>query len=232
LAKKAVKSVPSKTEKEFGSWAWLLAIVAILIVAGIVAWFAFFSVPSPPPVVDPELADNGHATGNPDAIVTVVTFSDFQCPACAAAFPAAEQVIQKYQGRIRFVYRHFPLISIHPFSVSAAEASECASKQGKFWEMHDSLFQQNLVWTNTIDLVQARQNIRGIAQQIGLELNSYDSCLSGHAGLAQVQKDVEDGIRFGVNATPTFFINGKKIAGALSFDAFSSEIDAALADAK
>jgi len=230
MGKKTLKTVPRQEEKEGSSYGWIpIAAITVLFV-GAVAWFVFFNSNSNDTVInDPALVGNGQVRGNPDSKVTVVEFSDFQCPACGAAFPATKTVFEKYKDRIRFVYRHFPLTGLHPFAVSAAEASECAADQQKFWEMHDSLFQQQSSWTATQSLDEAKQNIRSIAQQLGLNMDSFDACVSGRKKLSKVQEDMDAAVRFGVNSTPSFFINGKLVRGGMTVEAFSQEIDAALA---
>ncbi len=232
MSKKTLKNIPNRAEKEGNSYGWIpIAAITILFV-GAVVWFVFFnSSPNDSVINDPALIGNGQVKGNPDANVTVVEFSDFQCPACGAAFPATQTVFEKYKEKIRFVYRHFPLTGLHPFAVSAAEASECAADQQKFWEMHDALFQQQSSWTATQSLDEAKQNVRSIAQQLGLNMQSFDACLSGRQKISKVQEDRDAAIRFGVNSTPTFFVNGKLLKGALSAEAFSQEIEAALAKA-
>lgn len=232
MSKKTLKNIPNRAEKEGNSYGWIpIAAITILFVAAVV-WFVFFnSNPNGSVIEDPALVGNGHAKGNLEAKVTVVEFSDFQCPACGAAFPAVQQVFEKYKDRIRFVYRHFPLTGLHPFAISAAEASECASDQQQFWQMHDALFQQQSSWTATQRLDTAKQNIRSLAQQLGLSMDSFDQCLSSRQKLSKVQEDMDAAIRFRVNSTPTFFVNGKLLKGALSVEAFSQEIDAALAKA-
>jgi protein-disulfide isomerase len=232
MSKKTLKNVPARQEKESSSWG-LIPIAAITILfIGAVVWFVFFNSNSDsPPITDPALVGNGHAKGNLEAKVTIVEFSDFQCPACGAAFPAAQQMFEQFKDRIRFVYRHFPLTGLHPFAVSAAEASECAAEQEKFWEMHDSLFQQQSSWTAASNLDEAKQNIRSIADSLGLDLPSFDQCLSSREKLSKVQEDMDAAVRFGINSTPTFFINGKMVRGGMTVETFSREIEAALAKA-
>lgn len=231
MAKKSVKKFEASAEKAgFSIGPVVIAILAIALVGG-VAW-VFFSNSAPQngfPVE--ELVDNGHIKGKLDAKVTLVEFSDFQCPACGAAFPTVRTVFEKYKDRIRFVYRHFPLTTIHPFAITAAEASECADQQGKFWELHDALFEQQSIWTAFAGLSSAKSEIRSIAIQIGLEPTAFDQCMASRQTLSKVQADMDAAVRFGINSTPTFFVNGKKLEGALSVDAFSREIDSALAQA-
>lgn len=234
VGKKQLKRHPPVEEKKSGfSFGWVpIAIVVFLFVGGIVWFFVSGSTPAVPLYPVEELVDSGHVKGNSDALVTVVEFSDFQCPACGAAFPTVENVFNQYKDKIRLVYRHFPLTTIHPFAVSAAEASECAARQNKFWEMYTALFEQQGVWTAALDTANAKQRIREIAIGLGVNATDFDQCLSSRAQLSKVQADLDAGAKFGINSTPTFFINSKKFAGGLSQNQFSQEIDAALASAK
>jgi len=169
------------------------------------------------------LADNDPVLGDPNAPVTIIEFSDFQCPFCARFYSQTEiQLIDEYvkTGKARIIYRDFPL-SFHPEAEPAALAAECANEQGKFWEFHDKVFQN-----------QASMSIASYKQwaaDLGLNTQQFNSCLDSKKYLAEVQKDFNDGAAAGVSGTPTFFINGQKIVGAQPYAAFKSLIDALLA---
>ena len=155
-------------------------------------------------------------TGPSDAPVTIVEFSDFQCPACGHAFPTIKRLLQQYQGKIRVVFRDFPL-SIHPQAPKAAEAGNCANEQGKFWEMHDRMF------TNQQKLGVA--DLKAAAAELGLDAQKFNTCLDSGKQAAKWQADVNDGRKYGVSATPTFFINGRIVSGAQPYQNFSEIID-------
>lgn len=142
------------------------------------------------------------ATGSATAKVTIVEWSDFQCPACRQAVPLVKDILEKYPEQVRLVYRQFPLTQIHQQAMAAAELAEAAYVQGKFWEMHDVLFKRQDEWTENGDkLVDYRQEL-GIS--------------SGETYKDKIDQDVSEGRRLGVNATPTFFVNGRKaMAGQL-----------------
>ncbi len=168
-----------------------------------------------------DLADDDPAKGDPDAPVTIVEFSDFQCPYCRKFYQETLPLIEERYistGKVRMVYRDFPL-GFHEYAQKAAEAGECADEQGKFWEYHDRLFQ-------TDDL--SVDNLKKIAADIGLDAQQFNSCLDSGKYASEVQKDVSDGRKLGVSGTPTFFINGKKIVGAQPFSVFEREIEQAL----
>ncbi len=164
-----------------------------------------------------------HYLGGANAKVTVVEYSDFQCPACGAAEPTVQEVIEAYDNSIKFVYKHFPLTSIHTNAQKAAEASECTGAQGKFWEMHGKLFENQ----NALRI----SDLKSYAQQIGLNTTSFNQCLDSGAAAANVKADFNEGLAEKVRATPTFFINGRKIEGGVPFEEFKTVIDQELAAA-
>jgi len=159
----------------------------------------------------------GPSKGPDDAVVTLVEFSDFECPYCARLVPTLKQVEEAYSEEVRIVFRQFPLSSIHASAQGAAEASLCADAQGKFWEMHDAMF--------------ANQRALGIAQLkstaagLGLDAAAFDECLDSNTFAAQVAKDLEDGQAAGVSGTPAMFINGRFINGAAPFAQVAEVID-------
>ena len=154
--------------------------------------------------------------GPADAPVTMVTFSDFQCPACARSYPTVKRIMDQYKGKIRLVFKDFPL-SIHPLAPKAAEAAACANDQGKFWEMHDAMFenQQKL----------AVADLKLAASVLGLDTAKFGTCLDSGAKTADWQADMEAGRKYGVMSTPSFFINGRLINGAAPYPAFAQIID-------
>ena len=163
--------------------------------------------------------NNSHFVGSPNAKVTVVEFSDFECPACKAAQPTVTAVLQKYKDKIRFVYRNFPLPS-HEFGMIAAQAAEAAGLQNKFWEMHDKLFEKSP------DL--SKDKLITYAAEIGLDSAKFNADLDSDAVRQIVLDNQADGNKAGLSVTPTFFINGTKFDGGMSLDQFSKEIEARL----
>jgi protein-disulfide isomerase len=161
-------------------------------------------------------AANGAAKGPATAPIEVIEFSDFQCPYCQRANPTVTQVLKTYGDRIRFVYRHFPLGN-HPNAKPAAEASQCAAEQGRFWEYHDALF------ANPSKLADA--DLKQRAAELGLDAGKFNACVDTHKYKTHVEADMKAGEEAGVNGTPAFFINGRMISGAQPFDAFKRVID-------
>jgi len=176
----------------------------------------------PPPVVRVDVSTEGAPLrGAPDAPVTLVEFSDFQCPFCKRAQATLKQLLEKYPGKVRLVYRDFPIDNLHPQARRAAEAARCAQDQGKFWDYHDVLF------THTPQA--APDDLGRYAQQVGLDVTKFKQCLSSGAHQATVQRDLDEGTRLGVTGTPAFFINGRPLSGAQPLEAFARLIEEELA---
>lgn len=142
------------------------------------------------------------ATGAATPKATLVEFSDFECPACAAAFPVVKDIVNQYKDSLRFAYRHFPLEQ-HPNSRLAAYAAEAAGAQGKFWQMHDALFQ------NQTEL--SKDKIEGLARDLGLNVEQFTKDITEETYKQKVENDITSAIKLGVSSTPTFFLNGKKV---------------------
>ncbi len=167
---------------------------------------------------DSHIAGNPAQSGTP---VTVVEFGDFQCPACGRAQTVVGEIRRKYADQVRFVFRQFPLSSVHMHADSAAEASECAAEQGKFWEAEEKLYQ------NQNDL--SEPALERYAEGVGLNLDRFRRCMSTSATRARVRRDVEDGHALGVRVTPTFFVGGHMIEGPFEITQFAALIDHELA---
>jgi protein-disulfide isomerase len=169
----------------------------------------------PRPKID-VAADPSRLRGNPDAPVTIVEFSDFQCPYCRTAEPTIREVLDKYKDKVRFSYRDFPLKRIHPQAEQAAEASRCAGEQGKFWEYHD------LLYANQAKLDQA--GLTEHARTVGLDVDRFSTCLASGKFEASIDSDLQGGIRAGVSGTPAFYIDGVFLSGAQPVSAFEKII--------
>lgn len=180
----------------------------------------------PPAKVKVEVSDSDHMLGSKDAKVTIVEFSDFQCPFCRTFFNDAYAKLKKEYidtGKVRLIYKHFPL-SFHAMATPAANASECAAEQGKFWEMHDKIFQeQSKLGTGTVEF--AVKDLKKWAAQIGLKAAQFNSCLDSKKYQSRVDGDTTYGGELQVSGTPTFFINGNRLVGAQPFASFQNLID-------
>ena len=188
----------------------ILGIGVVILGLGVV--FLFLTAPTPSLNLD-ELERGGYSKGAETPKVRIVEFGDFQCPACGAAFPVVKQILSEFPNTVKVTYRHFPLNTPHPYAQKAAEASECANEQGKFWEMHDILFQNQRALTVP--------SLKQYATQLSLNQAQFDSCLDSGKFASKVGSDYSYGISIGVNSTPTFFINGQKYTG-LTYDQFKS----------
>lgn len=169
-----------------------------------------------------DLVDDDDFKGNANAPVTIVEWSDYECPFCQRFYSQTlGQIEQEYidTGKVKFVYRDFPL-SFHPNAQKAAEAAECAGEQGKYYEMHDMLFEKGVAGGVTA--------FKQYAADIGLNTGDFDTCLDSGAMAAEVAADMSDGTAVGVTGTPGFIINGKLISGAQPYAVFKAEIDNAL----
>jgi protein-disulfide isomerase len=165
--------------------------------------------------------DGFPSLGPANAPITLVEFGDFQCPFCREWEQQTYQpLLQAYPGKIRFVFRDFPLTSIHPNAMPAAEAAQCANEQGKFWAYHDKLFgSENL----------GDQVYQQYAQDLGLDMTKFNTCLTSHKYASTIQADMDFANNLGVNSTPTFFVNGLAIIGAQPLSTFTSVIDKEMA---
>jgi protein-disulfide isomerase len=163
------------------------------------------------------ISDGGGASKGPkDAPVTIVEFSDFQCPYCARVLPAVKKLEETYGDKLRVVFRHYPL-PIHPNAPKAAEAAACAQDQGKFWEMHDKLF------SNQQKLQVA--DLKAAAAELSLDPQVFGQCLDSAQHEALWHADQEQGNAYGVSGTPAFFINGRFLSGAQPYENFSQVVD-------
>lgn len=214
------------------SW-WFRLLVVILVLIGLSWLFVLIQRYAQAPtevlvqpqqfvaqkIIDPRLTKIASTTatwGNPAAKIAIVEFGDFQCPYSQKEFSIIREVMQQYQDKIFFIWRQFPIVSSHAQAAEAAEASVCAKLQGKFWEFHDQLFlhQDNLT----------SQALIQYAQQVGLETTSFITCMAQHRQQSAVLADFQLGLDNGVKGTPTFFINGTPVSGALSKDFWDKAI--------
>ncbi len=173
-------------------------------------------------LLDPVRAvfDNGDspARGPSRAAITLVEFSDFECPFCGRFFTTLKELEENYGDRLRIVYRQFPLDNIHPHAVKAAEASLCAHEQGRFWEMHDLMFTEQ----DRLTILDLKEK----AGRLGLDRAAFDACLESGRYLERIERDAEEGDAYGVSGTPAIFINGIHVpGGAVPYDVLAEYIE-------
>lgn len=167
------------------------------------------------PTIDVSV-DDDPMLGKKDAPVTIIEFTDYQCPFCGRARPTVKQIVETYGDKVHYVLRDFPL-NFHPQAQKAAEAAQCAGEQDKYWDY------SNILWQNqrALDI----PNLKKYAKQVGLDQKKFDECLDSGKMSPEVQKDLADGSKAGVTGTPSFFINGQMLTGARPFEQFKEIID-------
>ena len=166
-------------------------------------WEAFLTVPV--------TEGRDHIQGQADAPVTLVQYGDYECPYCGEAYPIIKEIQSEMGERLRFVFRNFPISTSHPHAEQAAEAAEAANAQGKFWEMHDLLYERQ---QNVTD-----EDLHRYAEELGLDVERFDKEMAEHVQAQRVHEDFMSGVRSGVNGTPTFYINGVR-----HDDSYESEV--------
>jgi protein-disulfide isomerase len=181
------------------------------------------------PTVTAPISASDHVRGNDQAAVTVMEYGDFQCPACGAYEPLVKQLQSDYAGKILFVFRNFPLYQIHPNAEIAAQAAEAAGIQGKYWEMHDLLYEKQNDWVNVANGSVVSDRFDAYAQSLGLDVSKFNNDIASTAVKDKVQADLTLGNQASVDHTPTFFINLTQIPNPQSYDEFRQVLDAALA---
>ena len=165
-----------------------------------------------------------HIQGKESAPVTLVEYGDYECPHCGRAYPIIKRVQRHFGERLRFVFRNFPLTQIHPLAEPAAEAAEFAAAYGKFWEMHDAIYE------GQADL--SLRMLAELADQLAFSADEFATALAEHEFLPRVKNDFMGGVRSGVNGTPTFFINGARHDGPFEFEYLVDAIDEQLGGRK
>jgi protein-disulfide isomerase len=168
----------------------------------------------------PPVGDRDHTQGPATAPVTLVEYGDYECPYCGAAYPVLKEIQRQMGDRLRFVFRNFPITTAHPHAEHAAEAAEAAGSQGRFWEMHDALYEHQSALGDP--------QLEEYAAALGLDVERWVSDMEHQANLERVRADFMSGVRSGVNGTPTFFINGRRYDGAHDLEAILAAIKAAM----
>ena len=174
-------------------------------------WDAVLTMP-----VDEE---RDHIQGAADAAVTLVEYGDYECPYCGAAYPIVKELQARMGERLRFVFRNFPITTSHPHAEQAAEAAEAAAAQGRFWEMHDVLYENQKRLGD--------QDLRAYAEKVGVDVQSFDQELAEHVHAARVREDFMTGVRSGVNGTPTFYIDGARHDDSYDLDTLLTALERA-----
>ncbi len=169
-------------------------------------------------IIDIEVNEGDWVKGNPDSEIVIIEYSDFQCPACGYYYQIAKDIVSEFGSHIKFVYRHFPLTQIHDNAMLASQAAEAAGVQGKFFEMHDLLFENQSTWSN-LSADEAQEIFVEYAQQLELDSEKFIAALNNDDIIDKIEDSYSDGIKAGINSTPTFILNGKQISPS-DFDDF------------
>ena len=204
-------------------------ILATLVIVGGAIFFL-----SRPSSVTPQKADEKLLMGThhyeistASAKATLVEFGDYECPACGAYAPVVDQVLKDFSGSLNYVFREYPLTSIHPNAMLGSEAAQAAGLQGKYWQMHEILYQKQNEWS-VVDGATARKDILGYAKNIGLNVEQFTKDLDSNTVKNYVQADMNDGDALGINQTPTFYLNGVMMNNPSSLADFESAVRAAI----
>ncbi len=210
--------------KQLGLWTGIIIIIIIVIVGLIKLSNSANFTSSTGNSSIPPLTSQDQEFGNPKAKVQLVEYADFQCPACLAEYPELKKFMNDYKDKVLVVYRYFPLTQVHQNAMVAAQAAYAASKQGKFWQMHDKLFDTQSDWA---DSTNAPSIFDTYAKSLGLNINEFKKDQNDTNGINLINQEENAGVNAGVNATPTLFLNGKMINSnhPLSYDELKSVVN-------
>ncbi|MFH1284941.1 MAG: thioredoxin domain-containing protein [Candidatus Peregrinibacteria bacterium] len=171
----------------------------------------------------PPVSDSDWVKGNPDASVIIIEYSDFECPACRSFYRIMEQIVSEFGNHILFVYRHFPLVQIHPNARLSAEAAEAAGRQGKFWEMYSMIFENQQRWAD-LPLDQSKNMFASYATSLGLDVTQFVKDIDSGEVKSRVQGELDDALSAGLDHTPTFILNGVIINNPRTLEDFRTLI--------
>lgn len=200
---------------------WLSVIVIMASVVGGIIFMVTRGSSGEEPVLGMEVVEADWTKGSAEALVTLVEYSDFECSACAQFHPIVKEVVEELGDRIQYVYRHFPISQLHEQALAAALAAEAAGRQGKFWEMHDVLFERQGEWAGAQD---ARKKFGRYAEELELDMARFDADIEDNELRDKAEKHRLSGARSGISGTPTFFLNGERMKGYNTQDEFKNLI--------
>ena len=204
----------------------ILTAVLVIVVAGMIALFAIANKNAGAPAVGDKTKitrPNSHSEGT--GSIQLVEFGDYECPACGAAYPNVKQLMKDYDGKVTLYFRNFPLTNIHPNATIGAEAAEAAGDQGKYWEMHDMLYDNQKDWSVATD---PTSKLIGYAQQLKLDTTKFQNALTNKEFQSVIDQDTADGTALGIQGTPTFYFNGVQFTGDSSYASLSQEVNSLL----
>ena len=215
-----LKNIFMHKEKKNSLLFWMLSIVGILLLTwGMISLARNENNGSEN--INDDIKINDHVKGNHEADLTIIEYSDFQCPACSTYYSLVKRLAEDLGDQIKIVYRHFPLKNLHPYAETAAQVAEAAGLQNKFWEMHDLLFENQTIWSASKN---PDQLFLDYATELELDLEKFQTDLDGDAVQDKIKQDVRIANQAKVNSTPSFFVNGTKISNPRSYNQFKNEI--------
>ncbi len=200
----------------------------VLLIIGLLFGYYFYAVPTGGDAAasaDIVISATDHVRGAKDGKVTLVEFGDFQCPACGAYESIVRQVLADNKSDVKFVFKHFPLMQIHRNALPAAKATEAAGLQGKFWEMHDILYDKQEEWSGALN---SRDFFLTYATTLGLDTKKFLADLDNKSLETKILAEFKEGVSLGIQGTPTFFLNGKKLDNPSNLADFNKLVKAAL----
>ena len=206
----------------------IVIIIAVAVAAGAAVYLSRQPDQPTETAATPTHADikgGGHIRGPENAPLTLVEFGDYQCPSCGAYHPLVKEILNRYPQQLRLEFHHFPLVTIHPNTMLASQAVEAAGEQGKYWEMHDAVFEHQMEWAGSPN---AEPVFITLASGLGLDINKFMQSLRSPEVQTRILKDVERGQDAKVEAVPTFFINGEQVHVTLSMEDFVRVIESHL----
>lgn len=218
MGKRPQKTTSHSRSKRAKRRTWIaMGILAAIILTGYLV--------SRIPEVESVYGEGDPAKGATQAKVNIVEYSDFQCPACMQAQGTIKRIMEEYSGAVQLIYNDFPLVRVHPNALPAAEAAQCAFSQGRFWEYHDLLFEQQDIWTQTTD---PQSHFLDYARATGLNIEQFSLCLENRETRKAVREDMKEGETLRIQSTPTFFINNTRLVGPATLSNFKEAIDSQL----
>ncbi|MCH7492507.1 DsbA family protein [Patescibacteria group bacterium] len=220
------KEAKKKTMNRLIMWVFILLLLGGIVYAlTLLAGSDSSSDSASQPISVDVVSATDHVKGSPEAKVVLIEYSDFQCPACGSIYPTVKQLAEEFSDTAQIVYRHYPLRQIHSNAQLAGQASEAASMQGKFWEMHDKLFENQDNWS---DKGNPEDLFITYAEEIGLDTAQFGTDLKSDATKDRVNDDFRSGTAAQVSGTPTFFLNGERIDNPSGLDDFRTQLQAAI----
>jgi protein-disulfide isomerase len=220
---KRKERIAEKQKQQKMKTIWFSFALIIIVAAVTVWWFTMPDAQEPAVQTTAEIrvGEDEWTLGNPDADIVLVEYADFQCGACAYYHPIIKELMEEYDDRVLYVFRHFPLTSIHQYATLAARTAEAAGKQGRFWEMADLIFQNQQRWSRG----NAPFEFTGYARELGLDMNRFQNDLGAAETFQRVEQSFNTGTRLNITSVPSFYMNGEKIMNPRTLDEFRSLID-------